>query len=63
MEAIQAGGSTLRDYARPNGELGYFAARFDAYGREGEPCRRCSAPIRRIGQGGRSTWFCGQCQR
>jgi formamidopyrimidine-DNA glycosylase len=62
-EAIEAGGSTLRDYARPDGELGYFAARFDTYGREGEPCGSCSAPIRRIEQGGRSTWFCGQCQR
>lgn len=62
-EAIEAGGSTLRDYARPDGELGYFATRFDAYGREGEPCRSCSAPIRRIEQGGRSTWFCSRCQK
>jgi small subunit ribosomal protein S20 len=45
-EAIEAGGSTLRDYARPDGELGYFAARFTVYDREGEACR-CGAPVRR----------------
>src|SRR5690606_2212799 len=62
-ESIEAGGSTLRDYARPDGELGYFAASFDVYGREGAPCRICAAPIRRIAQGGRSTWYCGRCQK
>jgi len=62
-ESIEAGGSTLRDYARPDGELGYFAASFDVYGREGEPCRVCASPIRRIAQGGRSTWYCGKCQK
>lgn len=62
-ESIEAGGSTLRDYARPDGELGYFAASFDVYGREGEPCGACGAPIRRIAQGGRSTWLCGTCQK
>lgn len=63
-QSIEDGGSTLRDYARPDGELGYFATRFDAYGREGEPCRRSDGGvIRRIVQGGRSTWFCPKCQR
>lgn len=63
-EAIEAGGSSLRDYARPDGELGYFSARFDVYGREGEPCRRGDlGAIRRIVQGGRSTWYCPRCQR
>ena len=63
-EAIEAGGSSLRDYARPDGELGYFSARFDAYDRAGEPCRRADAgSIRRIAQGGRSTWYCPRCQR
>ena len=63
-EAIEAGGSSLRDYARPDGELGYFSARFDAYDREGEPCRRADAgTVRRIAQGGRSTWYCPRCQR
>jgi formamidopyrimidine-DNA glycosylase len=61
-EAIEEGGSTLRDYARPDGSLGYFAARFDVYGREGAPCR-CGGTIKRIVQGGRSTWFCPRCQR
>jgi len=63
-QSIADGGSTLRDYARPDGELGYFATRFDVYGREGEPCRReDGGTIRRIAQGGRSTWFCPRCQR
>lgn len=62
--SIRDGGSSLRDYARPDGELGYFASSFDAYGREGEACRRDdSGVIRRIAQGGRSTWFCPVCQR
>ncbi|MBM0169583.1 bifunctional DNA-formamidopyrimidine glycosylase/DNA-(apurinic or apyrimidinic site) lyase [Altererythrobacter sp. C41] len=63
-QSIADGGSTLRDYARPDGELGYFATRFNVYGREGEPCRReDGGTIRRIAQGGRSTWFCPRCQR
>ena len=62
--SIRDGGSTLRDYARPDGELGYFASSFDVYGREGEPCRRDDGGIiRRISQGGRSTWFCSACQK
>jgi formamidopyrimidine-DNA glycosylase len=63
-EAIEAGGSSLRDYARPDGQLGYFSKRFDVYDREGEACRRedCGR-IRRIVQGGRSTWFCPHCQK
>jgi formamidopyrimidine-DNA glycosylase len=62
--AIGAGGSSLRDYARPDGELGYFASAFDVYGRTGEPCRRADGtPIRRIAQGGRSTWYCPACQK
>lgn len=62
-EAIEAGGSTLRDYAQPDGELGYFSKRFDVYDRTGQPCTRCSAPVRRLVQGGRSTWHCAKCQR
>jgi formamidopyrimidine-DNA glycosylase len=62
-EAIEAGGSTLRDYAQPDGELGYFSKQFDVYDREGQPCVRCGAPIRRIVQGGRSTWYCAGCQK
>ncbi|MCJ8190145.1 bifunctional DNA-formamidopyrimidine glycosylase/DNA-(apurinic or apyrimidinic site) lyase [Sphingomicrobium aestuariivivum] len=62
-EAVAAGGSTLRDYAQPDGELGYFSKSFDVYGREGEPCRRGCGSIRRRVQGGRSTFYCPTCQR
>jgi formamidopyrimidine-DNA glycosylase len=63
-EAIEAGGSTLRDYARPDGQLGYFSKRFDVYGREGKPCRReDGGTVRRLVQGGRSTWYCPRCQK
>ena len=62
-EAIEAGGSTLRDFAGPDGELGYFSKRFDVYGREGASCRRGDdGTVRRIVQGGRSTWYCPRCQ-
>jgi len=60
--AIEAGGSTLRDYARPSGELGYFSKQWRVYGREGEPCH-CGTPIRRRNDSGRSTFFCPRCQR
>ncbi len=61
-EAILAGGSTLRDYVRPDGELGYFAKDWRVYGREGEACG-CGRPVERVVQGGRSTFFCGACQK
>ena len=60
-EAIAAGGSTLRDYARPDGELGYFARDWRVYGREGDACA-CGQVVQRIPQGGRSTFFCARCQ-
>lgn len=62
-EAIRAGGSTLRDFAAPDGELGYFSKQFDVYDREGQECRGCDGKVRRIVQGGRSTFFCPSCQR
>ena len=62
QEAITAGGSSLRDYAQPSGELGYFAKQFDVYGREGEPCT-CGGAVVRVVQGGRSTWYCPKCQK
>ena len=63
-DAIKAGGSTLRDFAAPDGELGYFSTTFDVYGREGKACREiCGGTVRRIVQGGRSTFFCPRCQR
>ncbi len=61
-ESIEAGGSTIRDYAQPNGELGYFAASWRVYGREGDPCR-CGGSVARLVQGGRSTFWCAKCQR
>lgn len=61
--AIAAGGSTLRDYARPDGELGYFSKQWRVYGREGEACPACGAPVLRRADGGRSTFYCGACQR
>ena len=60
--AIAAGGSTLRDYARPNGELGYFSKQFRVYGREGDRCP-CGGNVLRRVEGGRSTFFCARCQR
>lgn len=61
-DAIAAGGSSLRDFAAPDGALGYFSTTFDVYGREGAPCG-CGGLVRRIVQGGRSTFFCPACQR
>ncbi|MEY2926770.1 MAG: hypothetical protein RL367_1247 [Pseudomonadota bacterium] len=60
--AIEAGGSTLRDYARPDGELGYFFKQWRVYGREDEPCP-CGKPVLRVAQAGRSTFYCKACQR
>ena len=59
--AIEAGGSTLRDYARPDGELGYFAKQWLVYGREGEACRCGAVVVRRV-DSGRSTFYCPKCQ-
>jgi formamidopyrimidine-DNA glycosylase len=60
--AIAAGGSTLRDYARPDGELGYFSKQWRVYGREGLACP-CGGTVSRRVDGGRSTFFCPKCQR
>ena len=61
-EAIEAGGSTLRDFASPDGELGYFSKKFAVYDREGQPCA-CGGTVKRIVHGGRSSFFCPKCQR
>jgi formamidopyrimidine-DNA glycosylase len=60
-EAIAAGGSSLRDFTSPDGELGYFSKSFAVYDREGQPCG-CGGKVKRIVQGGRSTFFCPKCQ-
>lgn len=64
-EAIEAGGSSLRDYAHTDGELGYFQHTFKVYDREGEPCPTpgCGRSIERMVQSGRSTFFCPGCQK
>ncbi len=64
-EAIEAGGSSLKDYRQADGDLGYFQHSFDVYGREGEPCRtaNCQSDIKRTVQSGRSTFYCPKCQR
>ena len=64
-EAIEAGGSSLRDHRQANGELGYFQHAFRVYDREGQPCSApgCTGTIARIVQSGRSTFFCPGCQR
>ncbi len=64
-EAIQAGGSTLKDFRHSDGELGYFQHTFKVYGREGEACTNtdCDAKIKRIVQSGRSSFYCPKCQR
>ncbi len=62
-EAIDAGGTTLRDYLDPAGMPGYFGRKLFVYERRGKPCRRCRTPIRQFTQGQRSTYWCPACQR
>jgi len=67
QDAIAAGGSSLRDYVQPGGELGYFQHAWRVYGREGEPCHRCPGPpicpgVARMVQSGRSTFYCPRLQ-
>ncbi|MGH1354990.1 MAG: bifunctional DNA-formamidopyrimidine glycosylase/DNA-(apurinic or apyrimidinic site) lyase [Thalassovita sp.] len=64
-EAIEAGGSSLKDFRQASGELGYFQHRFRVYGQEGNPCSTpgCPSAIQRITQSGRSTFYCPTCQR
>ena len=62
-EAIEAGGSSLRDFFGADGNPGYFQQTYFVYGRTGEPCRVCQKPILQIKQGQRSTFYCASCQR
>jgi len=64
-DAIEAGGSSLKDFRSAGGELGYFQHRFDVYDREGAPCKRegCDGVVARIVQSGRSSFYCPRCQR
>jgi formamidopyrimidine-DNA glycosylase len=65
VEAIEVGGSTLRDFRNADGGTGYFQHRFAVYDREGEPCPTplCTGTVARIVQSGRSTFFCPACQK
>ena len=62
-QALRLGGSTLRDFRDAHGMSGEFQSHANVYGRAGEPCHVCAAPIRKIVQGQRSTFFCAVCQR
>ncbi len=61
-QAIDQGGTTLRDFSDSEGRPGYFAQELMVYGREGKPCQKCGTTLRRISQGQRSTWYCPRCQ-
>ncbi|MEI6798542.1 MAG: bifunctional DNA-formamidopyrimidine glycosylase/DNA-(apurinic or apyrimidinic site) lyase [Pseudomonadota bacterium] len=63
IEAIEAGGSSLRDYRQADGELGYFQHTFRVYDREGQACPTCATAIMRLVQAGRSSFYCPSCQR
>jgi len=61
--AIDAGGTTLRDFYGGDGEPGHFQQQLEVYGRDGEPCLRCKRPVSAIVQGQRSTYYCKNCQK
>jgi formamidopyrimidine-DNA glycosylase len=61
--ALEKGGSTLRDFADPDGNRGSYQREFLVYGREDEPCDRCGKPLARIVQAQRSTYYCERCQK
>jgi formamidopyrimidine-DNA glycosylase len=62
-EAIAAGGTTLRDYRLPDGDMGSFQDETRVYARAGRPCVNCGQPVRLLRQGGRATYYCVGCQR
>jgi formamidopyrimidine-DNA glycosylase len=62
-EAIEQGGTTIRDYATPDGDFGYFAVNLNVYGRAGEPCPRCEMAMKDTRIAGRATVWCPHCQR
>jgi formamidopyrimidine-DNA glycosylase len=63
LAAIEAGGSSIRDFQHVDGSEGHFAVQLRVYGKTGQPCPECGSEIKRITQGGRSTFFCPKCQR
>lgn len=62
-EAVEQGGTTIRDFATPEGNFGYFAIQLQVYGRQGQPCRACGKLLRAEVIGGRTTAYCIRCQR
>ena len=60
--AIKQGGSSIKNYASPDNELGYFQTQFQVYNRKGLPCYNCKSLIARVKQSGRSSFFCIKCQ-
>ncbi len=62
-EAVAQGGTTIRDYATPSGDFGYFAVRLNVYGKGGQPCPRCSTKLKDTRIAGRTTVWCPHCQR
>ncbi len=62
-EAIDAGGSTLRDFVNASGEPGYFQLDYFVYGRDGQPCKQCGGALKLMRHGGRATVYCASCQR
>jgi formamidopyrimidine-DNA glycosylase len=62
-EAITAGGSSISDYVDANGDEGFFQLQHRVYGREGQPCRACKTPVKRIVIAGRSSHYCPKCQK
>ena len=62
QSAIESGGSSLNDFIKPDGKPGYFQYHFSVYGKAGQPCWKCSLPIKRITLGQRSTFYCSKCQ-
>ncbi|MBK6908191.1 MAG: bifunctional DNA-formamidopyrimidine glycosylase/DNA-(apurinic or apyrimidinic site) lyase [Rhodocyclaceae bacterium] len=63
LSAIEAGGSSLRDFIHSDGSSGYFQQQYFAYGRAGQPCYRCNSPIRELRQSNRASFYCARCQR
>jgi len=62
-QAIEAGGSTLKDFHDAQGAAGHYQDAARVYGRAGQPCENCATPLRRIVQNQRATYFCARCQR
>jgi formamidopyrimidine-DNA glycosylase len=62
-DALEEGGTTLRNYVDGDGNPGYFRQQLNVYERDGQPCKRCGRPVKRRVQGQRATYYCGKCQK